>query len=105
MTFTVLGKVPVPTAGTPVPLSTDKTLIAVKIVVSQVPGTSGVTYLKNIKTGVALIARAFLPPGASGFTDEHLLEADDESDLLYPADWAIDAAVNGEGLNVYWVTI
>ena len=103
MKFTCPGKIPVPTPGTPVALTTDKTITAHSIVVSQVPGTTGLTYLKNIKTGTAITARAFLAPGP-GYLDEHRIDSGNQTNPLYPADWAVDAANATEGLNVYWVT-
>jgi hypothetical protein len=105
MTFTNLGKVPVPTPGTPVPLTTNKALTACRIVVSQVPGTTGLVHLKNIRASAAgVIARSFLVPGASGFADEHVLDCGNGSNQMYPWEWGIDAANATEGLNVYWAT-
>lgn len=105
MTFKCLGKVAVPTPGTPVALSTDATEVAHYIVVSQVPAMAGVVYLKNIKTGTAVIVRAFVPSSTSGFIDEHRIKGADLANPLHPADWAIDAANATEGLNVYWAVV
>jgi hypothetical protein len=107
MTFVCLGKIALPTPGTPVPLSTDPTQTAHCIVVSQVPGGAGTVYLKNIKGGngpSGVIVRAFVQTGTTGFLDEHRLDGDCQIDPLYPADWAIDAATTNDGMNVYWVT-
>jgi hypothetical protein len=105
MTITARGKLPVVTPGTAVPLTTDAKLTAHTIVVSQVPGTTGTVYLKNIKSGTAVIARAFLPAGGSAFLDEHRIEGGDLINPLRPADWAVDADNPTEGLNVYWATL
>lgn len=105
MIFKCLGKVAVPTPGTPVPLSTDPTLTAHYIVVSQIPAMAGVVYLKNIKGNASgTIVHAFLPAGTTGFLDEHRLDGDALANPLYPADWAVDAANATEGLYVYLVT-
>jgi hypothetical protein len=85
-------------------LSADKTIQAHYIVFSQDPASTGKVYLKNVKGGQAVLIRAFIPPGTTGFLDEHRLDGDSQANPLYPADWAVDAANTGDGMIVYWVS-
>lgn len=66
----------------------------------------GKVYLKFIRNQVAagVILRAFLPPGASGFLDEHRVDGNCMIDPLDAADWAVDADNTTEGMYVYAVT-
>ena len=45
MTITCLGRINVPTPGTPVPLTTDLTVTATKIFFQVIPGLTGKTYV------------------------------------------------------------
>ncbi|HXE62474.1 MAG TPA: hypothetical protein VN519_02990 [Bryobacteraceae bacterium] len=97
MIMTTLGRVDVPTPGTPVPLATDPAITASKLFVQSVPGLTGKTYLGTrtmSKTTLAGVARV-LSPGDSFF-----LESQDGADTIRLKDYAIDADVAGEGLLV-----
>ncbi len=105
------GKIVVPTPGTPVPLTADATIKVHAIVVSQLPGSTGVTFfgLQNAinptfsKTTGAGVLKSFLPPGASGFTDEHKFDSDDRGNVLVAADFRVDANTANDGLYAYGI--
>jgi hypothetical protein len=107
------GKIIVPTPGTPVPVTADATIKVHAIVVSQIPGSTGITYfgLQNAinptfsKTTGAGVLKSFLPPGASGFTDERTVTADERGNALVAADFKVDAAVANEGLYAYGIRV
>lgn len=100
-----LGKIAPSAAGTPVQCTADRTIVAQKIFVAQIPGTSGITYFGRstlVKATLVGCIKAFLAPGASGFTDT--LEIDvDGGNALYPADYWVDAANNNEGLIISYL--
>jgi hypothetical protein len=100
MTMTNLGRINVPTPGTPVPLATDPAITASKLFVQAVPGLTGKTYLgartmsKTTLTGVARVLSS---------DDSFFLESQDGADGIRLKDYALDADVAGEGLLVtYW---
>ena len=100
-----LGKIAPSAAGTPVQCTADRTIVAQKIYVSQVPGTTGITYFGRsnlVKATLVGCVKAFLPPGASGFIDLFEIDADG-GNPLYPADYWVDAATNSEGLIVAYL--
>lgn len=107
MTINAQGVIVTVTAGTPVPLTSDTTQKANKIVFSQNPASTGKVYLKYTKGSAAgVIVREFLPPGTAGLIDQFCLCASGNAgDPYIPSDWSIDSAVSGEGAIVYWVTI
>ena len=106
MTITPMGRVNVPTPGTPVPLSTDKTVTVTKLFFQVIPGLTGKTYVgapTMSKTTLAGTARILWPNAAGGFSETFEIEAMDAGDSIHLADYAVDADVAGEGLLVtYW---
>lgn len=100
-----LGRVSVPTPGTCVPLATTYTKCA-RIRVSVVAGLTGKMYLgtKNVVGSTLLgVIKEFWPNSAGGVDDSYDIDSGTDSNLLNLADYAIDAAVSGEGLIVaYW---
>ena len=108
MSPVALGRVNVTTPGTAVPLATVKTLCS-KIRVQVIAGLTGKMYfgtpLVKGSTMVGVI-KEFWPNSAGGVDDSLELNAADstnQSSQLNLADYAIDAAVAGEGLLVtYW---
>ena len=100
-----LGKIAPSSAGTPVQCTADRTIVASKIYVAQIPGTTGLTYFGRsnlVKATLVGCIKAFLAPGASGFTDTLTIESPG-GDALYPADYWVDAATNSEGLLIAYL--
>jgi hypothetical protein len=102
MQATALGKVSVPTAGTPVQLTSDKTIFASKIVFTTVNiagrmfvGKAGM----NKTTGAGVITEMFPYAASNGAPDRFEIESED-ANLLRVSDYWIDAATNGDGLYV-----
>ena len=99
------GKIAVPTPGTPVRVTSDVNLRAVRLRFAVVIGETGRVFLgvagMNKATGAGVL-KEFWPTGAGGGTaDELVLES---VNGLRPADYYVDANVAGEGLIVaYWV--
>ena len=100
------GRVSVPTPGTPVPLSTDITVVASKLFFQVIPGLTGKTYAgvpAMAKSTLAGVARVLCPNQSGGISETFYLEAQDGENSIRLADYAIDADVAGEGLLVtYW---
>jgi len=100
-----LGRVNVPTPGTPVPLATVETPCN-RIRVSVIAGLTGKMYFGtqtvNHSTLVGVVKELW-PNSAGGVDDSYDLYTADGEDRLNLADYAIDATVAGEGLIVaYW---
>jgi hypothetical protein len=106
MTIKPMGRINVPTPGTPVPLSTDETATVSKLFFQVIPGLTGKTYVgapTMHKTTLAGTARVLWPNSAGGFSETFYIEAEDGEDSIHLADYAVDADVAGEGLLVtYW---
>lgn len=108
-----LGRVNVPTSGTPVPLASQYTPCK-RIRVSVIAGLSGKMYFganpinpasipainQSTLTGVM---KQLWPNSAGGVDDDYELYSTDGSSTLNLQDYAIDAQISGEGLIVsYW---
>jgi hypothetical protein len=106
MTQTSMGRVNVSTPGTPVPLSTNPTQRVSKLFLQVVPGLTGKTYLGTPgmnKSTLAGVTRILWPNAIGGPSDQFFLEAQDGTDSIPLAKYAIDVDVPGEGLLVtYW---
>jgi hypothetical protein len=106
MIMTTLGRINVPTPGTPVPLATDPAITASKLFVQVIPGLTGKMYLGTrtmAKTTLAGVARVLSPNASGGFSESFFLESQDGADSIRLKDYAIDADVAAEGLLVsYW---
>jgi hypothetical protein len=106
MTINCKGRVNVATPGTPVPLSTDTTVTANKLLFQVIPGLTGKTYVGKstmTKTTLAGVARILWPNSSGGFSETFYVESQDGTNSIRLADYAIDADVAGEGLLVtYW---
>jgi len=105
MTINCNGRINVPTPGTPVPVTTDLTVTASKVLFQVIPGLTGKTYVgaPNMNKGtLAGVVRA-LWPTSGGFSETFYIEAQDGENSIRLAEYAIDADVAGEGLLVtYW---
>ncbi len=106
MTLTSLGRVNQTAPGTPVPLSTSSTLRVSKLFIQMVPGLTGKAYLGSRamnKTTLAGVTRILAPNPSGTISDQFVLEADDSTDTINLAEYAIDLDVAGEGVLVtYW---
>lgn len=106
MTINCMGRINVPTPGTPVPLSMNPGLTASKLLFQVIPGLTGKTYAGRpamTKATLAGVARVLWPNAAGGFSETFYIETQDGEDSIRLADYAIDADVAGEGLLVtYW---
>ena len=106
MIINSLGRINVPTPGTPVPLTTNPAITASKLFVQSIPGLTGKTYLgaaSMTKATLAGVARILWPNASGGFSENFFLESQDGTDSIRLKDYAIDADVAGEGLLVtYW---
>lgn len=106
MTINSLGRVNVPTPGTPVPLSTDETATACRLFFQAVPGLTGKTYAgvpAMTKATLAGVARVLSPNPTGGFSENFYIESQDGENSIHLAGYAVDADVAGEGLLVtYW---
>jgi len=107
MTINCTGRVNVVTPGTPVPLSTDETLVASKLFFQAIPGLTGKTYIGSPamkKSTLAGVARVLAPNPSGGFSENFYIESQDGEDSIHLSEYAIDADVAGEGLLITWWT-
>lgn len=106
MTINCKGRVNVPTPGTPVPLTTDPTVVASKLFFQVIPGLTGKTYVGNAsmtKATLAGVARILWPNTSGGFSETFYIESQDGENSIRVSDYSVDADVAGEGLLVtYW---
>jgi hypothetical protein len=106
MQINTIGRVSVPTPGTPVPLSTDTTVVASKLFFQAIPGLTGKTYAGTPalnKTTLGGVARVLCPNPSGTVSETFYIQAQDGENSIRVADYAIDADVAGEGLLVtYW---
>ena len=100
MTLTSLGRIAVPTPGTPVPLTTDVTKRVARVILQTAPANTGKTYFGQngmAKTTLAGVSRVL---ATSEFYE---IGTEDGTDGISLAQLAVDADVANEGLLVsYW---
>lgn len=106
MTINCLGRVNVPTPGTPVPLTTDPSVFANRLFFQVIPGLTGKTYVGNsglTKTTLTGVARVLWPNASGGFSETFEVKGQDAGNTIRVMDYSIDVDVAGEGLLVtYW---
>ncbi len=106
MTINCMGRVNVPTPGTPVPLSTNPAVTVSKLFFQVIPGLTGKTYAgvpAMTKATLAGVARILWPNTSGGFSEHFYIESQDGENSIRLMDYAVDADVAGEGLLVtYW---
>jgi hypothetical protein len=106
MTINCPERVNVATPGTPVPLSTDRTVTASKLFLQVIPGLTGKTYLgiqAMNKASLAGVARVLWPNATGGISEHFEIEPQDGENSIHLTDYAIETDVTGEGLLVtYW---
>lgn len=100
-----MGRVNVSTPGTCVPLASAYTPCA-RIRVSVVAGLTGKMYIGTkavVGSTFAGVLKELNPNPTGGVDDWYEISMGTDSNVLNLADYAIDAAVSGEGLLVtYW---
>ena len=106
MTINTNGRINVTTPGTPVPLTTNHTVVANKLFFQVIPGLTGKTYVgipSMSKSSLSGVARVLWPNTSGGFSETFSIEGQDGENSIHVADYAVDADVAGEGLLVtYW---
>ena len=107
MTLTALGRVNVPTPGTPVPLSTNPALRACRVSFQAVPGLAGKGYIGTPQMQASNwigVTRVIAPTPAAGVENAYEIVAADGTDSIELAQLAIDMDIAGEGILIsYWV--
>lgn len=101
-----LGKVSVPSAGTPRQVVTDGGLVVARIRIQAVQANTGKVFIGVAgmdKTTFAGCIAEFAIPG-SDQPSAFEVASEDGTNALRLADYFVDAAVNGEGVIVsYWI--
>jgi hypothetical protein len=107
-----LGKVPVPTPGTPVPLTANSSIYAARVRVQTVIGETGRIWLGVIGMNKAThvgVLKQFWPTGAGGAgasipADSWEVNESGGDNTLQLSSLYLDAAVAGEGAIIeYWL--
>ena len=105
MTPTSLGRVNVPTSGTPVQLAAVRTPCC-RIRVQVIAGLTGKMYLGTAGLNhntMAGVIKELWPNSSGGVDDSYEVWSGVDEDALDLSNYWIDAAVSGEGLIVsYW---
>jgi hypothetical protein len=107
MNINSIGRLNVPTPGTPVPLSTDPTATASKLFFQVIPGLTGKMYIGTPamnKATLSAVTRVLSPDTTGGFSENFEIESQDGDNSIRLAEYAIDADVAGQGLLVTWWT-
>ncbi len=103
-----LGKVAVPTPGTPVRVTSDTTIRAHRIRFAVAIGETGRVFLGVAglnKASGAGVVKEFWPTGAGGGVADELVIESAAGDLRL-SDYYVDANTAGEGLIVaYWIWV
>jgi hypothetical protein len=105
-----LGLIRVPTPGTPVQVTANRSLRGGQILVRSVPGFTGKTYFgvagmdKN-SVNMQGVIRVLAEPGSAGAQDNEAIPPSPSmhGNSLCPADYYVDADVAGEGLLVTYL--
>ena len=96
-----LGRLNVPTPGTPVPLTTDRSIRCAWIRAQVIAGLTGKMYLGTPSlntTTLADVIKEFWPNPSGGISDSLEIRSAEDNNIYTLADLAIDAAVADEGL-------
>ena len=106
MTINCIGRVNVPTPGTPVPLSTNPTRHRFQAVLPGYSRADGQNLCRRTHHDQSNARRGrphSWPNATGGFSENFYIESQDGENSIRLADYAIDADVAGEGLLVtYW---
>lgn len=106
MTLTSLGKVTVPTPGTPVPINPNIVATASVLAVQTIPGLTSKIYIGQStmnKATLAGVCRILWPNPNGGICDQFVLNDESGLDSIRLAEYYLDTDVAGEGaLVAYW---
>lgn len=105
---TFLGKISAPSAGAPVPFTSDRTIKACRILIVTIPGLVGSIYAGGANLDTATLAGTlikFNPPSAVGLPDHFAVESVSRSNSLTVADYWLAASVAGEGALVTYFQV
>ena len=106
MTLTCLGKVAVPTPGTPVAINPSIVATASILSVQAIPGLTSKIYIGRQsmnKATLAGVVYVLWPNPSGGISDQFLLKDETGADGIRLAEYYLDADVAGEGPLVgYW---
>ena len=103
-----LGKISAAQAGTPVALTSDRTIRGCRILIVTIPGLVGNIYIGGAGMNPATLAGTlikFNPPSAVGLPDQFSIEAMGGSNSLVVADYWLSASVAGEGALVTYFQV
>lgn len=106
MTLNCLGKVAVPTPGTPVAINSSIVATASILFIQAIPGLTSKIYIGRQsmnKTTLAGVFRILWPNPSGGISDQFVLNDETGVDGIRLAEYYVDADVAGEGpLVSYW---
>ena len=111
MIVKTLGLIKPATPGTPIQVTTDRSIVAHKIWVSPQPGVTQKTYLgRSTLTRIGdtpelrAIIKVFLPPSVSGFCPTFIIDGKSGNPLVL-ADYWVDADLAAQGLIIAYTEI
>jgi|SRR5215813_6412545 len=94
----------VPTAGTPVQLTTDQSIACVSLLIKALPSNAGPTVYVGRAANFSSSSGADLISDINGADQSFLVQASDNANRVVPAQYWVDAATSGDKLLVtYWV--
>jgi hypothetical protein len=102
-----MGLIRVPTPGTPVQITTNRSLMVMQMMVRTVPGFTGKTYLgvagmNKSAANMPGVIRVLSEPAAAGPQDGEILPAENggQGNVISASDFWVDADVANEGVIV-----
>ncbi len=96
--------VTVPTAGTPVQLTTDNSIVCVSLLIKALPSNAGPTVYVGRAANFNATSGADLIVDINGVNQSFLVQASDGTNRIVPSQYWVGAANSGDKLLVtYWV--
>ena len=96
--------VPVPSAGTPVQLTTDKSIACVSLLIKALASNAGSTVYVGRASNFNATSGTDLIVDINGVDQSFLVQASDSTNRIIPSQYWVDAATSGDKLLVtYWV--
>src|SRR5437660_12061669 len=94
----------VPTAGTPVQLTTDKSIVCVSLLIKALASNAGPTVYVGRAANFNAVSGANLIADINGVNQSFVMQASHATNRIVPSDYWIDAATSGDkALVTYWV--
>ena len=94
----------VPTAGTPVQLTTDPSIVCVSLLIKALPSNAGPSVYVGRAANFNATSGADLIADINGADQSLLVQAPDNTNRIAPSQYWVDAASSGDKLLVtYWV--